>query len=67
LLVRDGTALVPLEVKLNATPTPRMADGIRRLSAAIPEAVRLPGYVVHPGDSVLPLGADAVALPFARL
>lgn len=67
LLVKDGTELVALEVKLNATPTPRMADGIRRMSALLPGAVHTPGYVVHPGDSALPLGADAVALPFARL
>ncbi len=25
------------------------------------------GYVVHPGDVTLPLGPDAVALPFAKL
>jgi hypothetical protein len=25
------------------------------------------GYVVHPGDVMLPLGPDAVALPFAKL
>jgi len=67
LLVKEATRVVPLEAKLNATPVPRMADGIRRLAAAIPGEVRLPGYVVHPGDSTLPLGPDAVSLPFSRL
>ena len=27
----------------------------------------LPGYVVHPGETVLPLGGGVIALPFSRL
>jgi len=27
----------------------------------------LPGYVVHPGDIRLPVGADVTALPFGEL
>jgi hypothetical protein len=26
-----------------------------------------PGYVIHPGDVRLPLGSDAIALPFRDL
>ena len=61
----DGT-LVPIEVKLSATPRPAMATSIRTLQKDLgPEAA--PGYVVHPGDIRLPLGPGATALPFADL
>ena len=65
-LVEDGTELIPIEVKLSATPRPRMAAGIERLRRDLGERVR-PGYVVHPGTVELPVGRHATALPFARL
>ena len=65
-LVEDGTELIPIEVKLSATPRPRMAAGIERLRGDLGERVR-PGYVVHPGTVELPLGRYATGLPFARL
>ncbi|MHB1341092.1 MAG: ATP-binding protein [Coriobacteriia bacterium] len=67
LLVRSGDRLVPLEVKLTATPNPRHGDQVRSILAALPTAVRSTGYVVTPGTSDLPLGAGVRALPFARL
>ncbi len=66
LLVDTGAGLVPIEVKLSATPRPAMAASIRIFRRDFKNAA-LPGYVVHPGDSRLPLGDGATALPFADL
>lgn len=66
LVVEAAGRLVPIEVKLSATPRPAMASSIRALRQDLGDAV-LPGYVVHPGSVRLPLGQDATALPFAEL
>jgi hypothetical protein len=65
-LVEWQGQLTPIEVKLSATPRPRMAKGIQMLHEALGEKL-LPGYVVHPGDTRLPLGHGVAALPFAEL
>jgi len=66
IVVESEGKLVPIEVKLSATPRPGMATSIRRFQKDLgPEAV--PGYVVHPGDIRLPLGSGATALPFSDL
>ena len=65
-LVEDGPSLVPLEVKLSATPRPVMAAGIDVLREDLGERVG-EGYLVHPGDSRLPLRPGTVALPFGEL
>jgi predicted AAA+ superfamily ATPase len=66
VVVDTGTALVPIEVKLSATPHRSMAKGIESFRHDI-GARAAKGYVVHPGDIKLPLGPDAVAWPFAAL
>lgn len=58
--------LVPIEVKLSATPRPAMASSIRTFRADFGDTA-LPGYVVHPGDIRLPLGSDVTARPFTDL
>ena len=58
--------LVPIEVKLSATPHPAMANAIRTFHGDMHSAA-LPGYVVHPGAIHLPLGAGVTALPFTDL
>ena len=66
IVVEADGKLVPIEVKLSATPRPGMAASIRTLQKDLgPEA--LPGYVVHPGDFRLPLGQGVTALPFSDL
>lgn len=65
-LVEDDGRLCPLEVKLTSTPNPRMAEPIRRLQAAAGGAVG-PGYVVHAGESRLPLAPGVTSLPFSEL
>lgn len=67
LLVRHESRLVALEAKLNATPTPRIADPVRALQDLLPDTIEKPGYVVHPGSSALPLGPNVRALPFDLL
>jgi predicted AAA+ superfamily ATPase len=66
ILVETGRKLVPVEVKLSATPIPAMARGIRAFNEAL-KGQAAPGYVIHPGDSRLPLGRGVTALPFALL
>ncbi len=61
-----GAKLVPIEVKVSATPRPPMAAGITAFRAA-PDKKAAPGYVVHPGDIHLPLAPGVTALPFAAL
>jgi predicted AAA+ superfamily ATPase len=66
LLVEDGQRLVPIEAKASATPRPAMGAGIASLRRDLgSRAAR--GLVVHSGDLALPLGPDAVAVPFDRL
>ena len=66
LVVEAAGRLVPLEVKLSATPKPSMAAGIEAFRRDLgPRAAK--GYVVHPGAQILPLGPDVVALPFGLL
>lgn len=65
-IVEQAGRLIPLEVKLTATPKPAMAAGIQAFQEALgPRAA--PGYVVHPGEVRLPLGRGVSALPFADL
>ena len=65
-VIEIGGKLVPVEVKLSATPRRTMAGAIRTLRKDLKEAA-MPGYLVHPGDVRLPLGPDATACPFADL
>ncbi len=65
-LVETGGKLVPIEVKLSATPRPAMASAIRTFRKDFGDK-SFPGYVVHPGDIVLPLGTGVTALPFSEL
>jgi len=66
ILVQSGDRLVPVEVKLSATPRPDMAAGIKRFRRDFgPRAA--PGFVIHPGEITLPLGPEVTALPFAAL
>lgn len=65
-VVESRGKLVPIEVKLSATPKPAMAAGIRMFAELIGPSVGH-GYVVHPGDVRLPLVPGVTALPFAAL
>ncbi len=66
IVVEAAGKLVPIEVKLSATPRPAMASSIKTFQEDFGEKA-MPGYVVHPGDVRLPLGSNVTALPFAEL
>lgn len=66
IVVDLGISLIPIEVKLSATPRPSMADGLISFRKDFPKKAG-PGYVVHPGDVSLPLAPDVLALPFAAI
>jgi uncharacterized protein len=65
-VVEAGGKLVPVEVKLSATPLPAMAMAIRTFQEDLGEKAGQ-GFVIHPGDVKLPLAPKVVALPFAEL
>jgi len=65
-IVETARGLVPIEVKLSATPRPAMASAIKTFQKDFGRRA-LPGYVVHPGDTMLPLTPGVTALPFAAL
>jgi predicted AAA+ superfamily ATPase len=66
IVVQAGTRLVPIKVKLSATPRPEMAASIRVFQEDFGQAAA-PGYVVHPGDQRLPLVPGVTALPLCEL
>ena len=66
IVVEWAGKLVPVEVKLSATPKPAMALGIAAFCRDY-GGKATKGYVVHPGDVQLPLGPRATALPFSEL
>ncbi|MCP3875144.1 MAG: DUF4143 domain-containing protein, partial [Desulfobacteraceae bacterium] len=66
IVVETGGNLVPIEVKLSATPKSVYAKSIKIFRKDYGKKV-LPGYVVHPGDIRLPLGDGVSALPFNEL
>jgi uncharacterized protein len=66
LVVRAAGKLIPIEVKLSATPRPPMAASVTSFQDDLGDAAAA-GYVVHPGDIRLPLASGVTALPFCAL
>ncbi len=66
IVVETAGKLIPVEVKLSATPRPAFAAAIRTFQKDLGNRAAS-GYVVHPGDVCLPLGPNVTALPFAEL
>jgi predicted AAA+ superfamily ATPase len=66
LVIETGTQLLPVEIKLAATPNPGMAKGILAFQAAFGSRAGA-GWVVHPGETHLPLAPRVSALPFTEL
>ena len=66
LIVEAGGKLIPIEIKLSATPRPAMASGIRAFQEDLGEKAE-PGFIIHPGDVRLPLAPNVIALPFVDL
>ncbi|MFC1629056.1 ATP-binding protein [Gemmatimonadota bacterium] len=66
IVVEAEGKVVPVEVKLSATPHPAMAKAIKIFQMDMGDKA-MPGYVVHPGDITLPLGPGVTALPFSSM
>lgn len=66
LVIETQSGLVPLEIKQTETPRPEMAKGIVSFKADFKKKAAL-GYVVFPGDVVLPLAENVTSLPLAQL
>jgi predicted AAA+ superfamily ATPase len=66
IIIETAGKIVPIEVKLSATPRPEMAASIKTFQGDFGERA-LPGFVVHPGDIRLPLGSNITAIPFNEL
>jgi predicted AAA+ superfamily ATPase len=66
IVVENAGRLLPVEVKISATPRPAMASSIKTFQKDMGDKA-MPGYVVHPGDVRVPLGSNVTALPFAEL
>ena len=65
-VVEAGGRVIPIEVKTTATPRPRMARGIRGLRKDLGDRCG-PGFLVHPGEGRLPMGAGVTAVGFSEL
>ena len=66
LIVEIAGKLIPVEIRMSATPDRSMARNIVSFRKDLYGRSEK-GFVVHPGDVTLPLEPDAVALPFADL
>ena len=66
LVVEAAGKLIPIEVRLSATPRPAMANAILTFREDLEEKAG-PGYVVHTGNVRLPLAPYVIALPFTEL
>jgi predicted AAA+ superfamily ATPase len=66
LVIDTQSGLIPIEIKLSETPRPEMAKEIRAFQQDFKEK-SLPGYVIFPGNMVLPLGQGVSSLPLSSL
>jgi uncharacterized protein len=66
IVVESGSKLIPIEVKLSATPRSSMAASVKSFQEDMGNKA-LAGYVVHSGKLTLPLGSNVTALPIADL
>ena len=66
VIIETQSGLVPLEIKLSQTPRLEMAKELHAFQRDFKENT-LPGYVIYPGNTALPLGEGVTALPLNRL
>ncbi len=66
IVVETGARLIPIEIKLTATPTSALAAGVMAFQRDLGRKAQ-PGFVVHPGSVRLPLAPGVMAWPFAEL
>jgi len=66
LVVETQSGLIPLELKLSETLRPEMTKEIINFQKDF-EGKAGPGYVIHPGKTILPLGIGVTSLPLSNL
>ena len=66
LVIDTQAGLIPIEIKSSETPRPEMAKEIRAFQQDFKEKT-MPGYVIYPGNMVLPLGQGVSSLPISNL
>jgi len=66
LVIDSQNALIPLEIKLSETARPEMAKELIGFQHDFKEKAQ-PGYVIHPGKALLPLGQGVTTLPLMNL
>ena len=66
VIIETQSGLVPLEIRLSQTPRLEMAKELHTFQRDFKENA-LPGYVIYPGNTILPLGEGVTALPLNRL
>ena len=66
IVVAEGALLIPLAVKLSATPRWAMAPDLAAFQKDLEERATV-GYVIHPGGCATASGAGVIALPFSDL
>jgi len=66
IVVAEGGRLIPIEVKLSATPRPAMARNLTAFQKDLQDGAT-PGFIIHPGEVRLPLAPGVTALPFSDL
>lgn len=65
-IIESDSGLVPIEVKLSATPRYAMASNITNFQRDLPDE-STQGFVVHPGSVQSPLADGVRSLPFSLL
>jgi uncharacterized protein len=66
VVIETQSGLIPIEIKLSETPRPEMAKEILSFQRDIKKKA-LPGYVIHPGNMLLPLGQRVTSLPLSKV
>ncbi len=66
LVIESGMKLIPIEIKQTSTPRPEMAKGIETFRSIYGDQAQ-PGYVIHLGNEIIPLGNGNLAVPFGAL
>jgi len=66
LIAETEAGLIPIEVKASGTARPEMAKEVHVFRRDFGDRAAS-GFVIYPGQSILPLGGGVVALPFAAL
>jgi len=66
LVINAQSGLIPIEIKQTETPRPEMAKGIVSFRQDFAKKAA-PGYVIFPGNVILPLAENISSLPLERL